>query len=48
MLNQSIDFCDGYDAALEEVKHRLTSGDGRTESYEDTLKWIDEVLHGTF
>lgn len=44
MMNQQMDFHSGYLAALEEVHRRLTSGDGRTEAYEDTVDFVRKEL----
>lgn len=45
MLNQQIDFHNGYIAALEEVWRRLTENtEGRTEAYEDALAFIEGAL----
>lgn len=38
------DYDDGYKDALKEVKRLLTTGEGRTESYEATLAFIEKEL----
>lgn len=45
MVNQQMDFHNGYIAALEEVYQRLTKNPyGRTEAYENAVTFIEEYL----
>lgn len=39
----TVDFNEGYLTAIEDLEKILTSGQGRTESYEDAMKFIDKV-----
>lgn len=43
MAELHMDFHNGYLAAMDEVYRLLTTGDGRTEAYEATLKHVEEA-----